>query len=73
MKDVRRASHVHHVFQVVDRIVVLRRGKVVADDIDPKVSTIEEVEQVITGDLDFVAGEMVTTGEDEAARSSASN
>jgi len=36
---------------VVDRIVVLRRGKVVAHDIDPRTTTIEEVEQVITGDL----------------------
>ena len=30
------AHNIHHVFQVVDRIVVMRRGKVVADDIDPK-------------------------------------
>ena len=43
------AHNIHHVFQVVDRIVVLRRGKVVADDIDPKDSTIEEVERIITG------------------------
>ncbi len=57
------AHNIHHVFQVVDRIVVMRRGKVVADDIDPKTSTIEEVEQVITGDLDFIEGEMVSTGE----------
>jgi simple sugar transport system ATP-binding protein len=34
---------------VVDRIVVLRRGRVVADDIDPKRTSIEEVERVITG------------------------
>ena len=52
------AHNIHHVFQVVDRIVVLRRGKVVADDIDPKKTTIEEVEQVITGDLEFIGGEM---------------
>ncbi|MFN8620813.1 MAG: ATP-binding cassette domain-containing protein [Chloroflexota bacterium] len=45
------AHNIHHVFQVVDRIVVLRRGKVVADDIDPKHTTIEEVERVITGEL----------------------
>jgi simple sugar transport system ATP-binding protein len=57
------AHNIHHVFQVVDRIVVLRRGQVVADDIDPKVSTIEEVEKVITGDLDFVEGEMIATGQ----------
>jgi simple sugar transport system ATP-binding protein len=43
------AHNIHHVFQVVDRIVVLRRGKKVADDIDPKKTTIEEVEKVITG------------------------
>jgi simple sugar transport system ATP-binding protein len=43
------AHNIHHVFQVVDRIVVLRRGKVVADDIDPKHTSIEEVEKVITG------------------------
>ena len=52
------AHNIHHVFQVVDRIVVMRRGQIVADDIDPKRTTIEEVEKVITGDLDFVAGEM---------------
>src|SRR5688572_14512517 len=43
------AHNIHHVFQVVDRIVVMRRGKVVADDIDPKHSSIEEVERIITG------------------------
>ena len=43
------AHNIYHVFQVVDRIVVLRRGKKVADDIDPKQTTIEEVEHVITG------------------------
>jgi len=46
------AHNIHHVFQVVDRIVVLRRGKVVADDIDPKKTTIEEVELIITGMTD---------------------
>jgi len=30
--------------------VVMRRGKVVADDIDPKVSSIAEVESIITGE-----------------------
>jgi simple sugar transport system ATP-binding protein len=55
------AHNIHHVFQVVDRIIVLRRGQVVADDIDPRVSTIEEVEKVITGDLDFIDGEMTST------------
>ena len=43
------AHNIYHVFQVVDRIVVLRRGKKVADDIDPKQTTIEQVEKVITG------------------------
>ena len=43
------AHNIHHVFQVVDRIVVMRRGTVVADDIDPKHTTVEEVERVITG------------------------
>ncbi|MCA9884743.1 MAG: sugar ABC transporter ATP-binding protein [Anaerolineae bacterium] len=43
------AHNIHHVFQVVDRIVVLRRGEVVADDIDPKQYTVQEVEEVITG------------------------
>ena len=49
------------------RIVVLRRGQVVADDIDPKTTTIEEVEKVITGDLDFVEGEMVSSSVEAAA------
>ncbi len=44
------AHNIHHVFQVVDRIVVLRRGRKVADNIDPRQTTIEEVEKIITGD-----------------------
>jgi simple sugar transport system ATP-binding protein len=48
------AHNIHHVFQVVDRIVVLRRGQVVADDVDPKQTTIEEVERIITGELAMV-------------------
>ena len=43
------AHNIHHVFQVVDRIVVLRRGRKVASDIDPKTATIDEVERVIMG------------------------
>ena len=43
------AHNIHHVFQVVDRIVVMRQGRIVADDIDPKQTTVEGVEQVITG------------------------
>jgi simple sugar transport system ATP-binding protein len=47
------AHNIYHVFQVVDRIIVLRRGKKVADDIDPKKTTIEQVEKVITGLIDI--------------------
>ena len=43
------AHNIHHVFQVVDRIVVMRMGRVVADDIDPKRSSVEAVERIITG------------------------
>jgi simple sugar transport system ATP-binding protein len=43
------AHNIYHVFQVVDRIIVLRRGRKVADDIDPKQTTIESVESIITG------------------------
>jgi simple sugar transport system ATP-binding protein len=43
------AHNIYHVFQVVDRIVVMRRGKKVADDIDPKKTNIEAVERIITG------------------------
>jgi len=43
------AHNIHHVFQVVDRIVVLRHGRVVADQIDPKTTTVEAVEKIITG------------------------
>jgi simple sugar transport system ATP-binding protein len=46
------AHNIHHVFQVVDRIVVMRRGRIVADDIDPKKSNVRDVEQVITGMTD---------------------
>ncbi|NJL93609.1 MAG: sugar ABC transporter ATP-binding protein [Anaerolineae bacterium] len=45
------AHNIYHVFQVVDRIVVFRAGKKVADDVDPKQSSIEEVERIITGHL----------------------
>ena len=45
------AHNIHHIFQVVDRIVIMRRGKKVCD-VDPKKTTIEEVEKVITGMLD---------------------
>jgi simple sugar transport system ATP-binding protein len=42
------AHNIYHVFQVVDRMVILRRGRKVAE-MNPKETTIEEVEQVITG------------------------
>jgi simple sugar transport system ATP-binding protein len=45
------AHNIHHVFQVVDRIVVMRRGQIVADDINPKETSVAEVENVITGEL----------------------
>ena len=44
------AHNIHHVFQVVDRMVVMRRGTIVADDLSPQTSTIQEVEDVITGE-----------------------
>jgi simple sugar transport system ATP-binding protein len=44
------AHNIHHVFQVVDRMVVMRRGTVVADDLSPKTATIQDVEDVITGE-----------------------
>ena len=50
------AHNIHHVFQVVDRIVVMRRGRVVADDIDPKRTTVEGVEAVITGMAEYARG-----------------
>jgi simple sugar transport system ATP-binding protein len=43
------AHNIHHVFQVVDRIVVMRAGEIIVDDVDPKKSSIEEVERIITG------------------------
>jgi simple sugar transport system ATP-binding protein len=43
------AHNIHHVFQVVDRIVVMRGGRIVADDINPRESSVAEVERVITG------------------------
>jgi simple sugar transport system ATP-binding protein len=43
--------NIYHVFQVVDRIVILRRGKKICE-VDPKKTTIEEVEKVITGIVD---------------------
>jgi simple sugar transport system ATP-binding protein len=49
------AHNIHHVFQVVDRIIVMRNGRIVADDIDPKRTNIEEVERVITGEAMIAA------------------
>jgi len=50
------AHNIHHVFQVVDRIVVLHRGTVAADDVDPKHTSIEAVESLITGMPILAAG-----------------
>ena len=44
------AHNIHHVFQVVDRMVVMRRGEVAADNLSPKTSTIQDVENIITGE-----------------------
>lgn len=44
------AHNIHHVFQVVDRMVVMRMGQVVADDLSPRTSSIQDVEDVITGE-----------------------
>jgi simple sugar transport system ATP-binding protein len=44
------AHNIHHVFQVVDRIVVMRHGTIVADDLSPRTSSIQEVEDIITGE-----------------------
>ena len=67
------AHNIHHVFQVVDRSIVLRRGSVVADDIDPKTTTIEQVEQVITGDLDIVSGDLAPSSEVAAVAGAAAD
>ncbi|HKZ92275.1 MAG TPA: ATP-binding cassette domain-containing protein [Candidatus Limnocylindrales bacterium] len=61
------AHNIHHVFQVVDRIVVLRRGRVVADTIDPRSTTIDQVERVITGDLELIGGELVSSAKATSA------
>lgn len=44
--------NIHHVFQVADRIVILRRGKLVGD-VRKDETTIEEIEKLITGDMDI--------------------
>ena len=56
------AHNIHHVFQVVDRIVVMRRGKVVADDIDPKKTTVTDVERIITGMSDKEIRDAIADG-----------
>jgi simple sugar transport system ATP-binding protein len=43
--------NIYHVFQVVDRIVILRHGKMVGD-VRRDETTIEEIEKVITGIID---------------------
>jgi simple sugar transport system ATP-binding protein len=44
------AHNIHHVFQVVDRMVVMRQGTVAADDLSPRTSSIQDVEDIITGE-----------------------
>ena len=44
------AHNIHHVFQVVDRMVVMRRGEIVADNLSPTTSSIQDVENIITGE-----------------------
>jgi len=44
------AHNIHHVFQVVDRMVVMRRGQIVSDDLTPATSSILDVENIITGE-----------------------
>ena len=44
------AHNIHHVFQVVDRMVVMRRGEIVADNLSPKNCSIQDVEDIITGE-----------------------
>jgi simple sugar transport system ATP-binding protein len=43
------AHNIYHIFQVVDRIIVIRGGRKVADDIDPRRTTVEAIEGIITG------------------------
>ena len=58
VREVRDAGHscifiahnIHHVFQVVDRMVVMRQGTVAADDLRPTTSSVQDVEAVITGE-----------------------
>ena len=49
------AHNIHHVFKWSIKIAVMRRGKVVADNIDPKQTSVAEVEDVITGELTELA------------------
>jgi simple sugar transport system ATP-binding protein len=44
------AHNIHHVFQVVDRMVVMRQGRIAADDLSPRTSSIQDVEDIITGE-----------------------
>jgi len=41
-------TNIHHVFQVADRIVVMRRGEVIAGSTSPRPNLIK-VESIITG------------------------
>ncbi len=44
------AHNIHHVFQVVDRMIVMRRGTIAAADLSPATATIQDVEDIITGE-----------------------
>jgi len=44
------AHNIHHVFQVVDRMVVMRHGAIAADDLSPATSSIQDIEEIITGE-----------------------
>lgn len=44
------AHNIHHVFQVCDRMVVMYQGEVAADDLSPKTCSIQDVENIITGE-----------------------
>lgn len=43
------AHNIHHVFQVVDRMIVMRRGSVAADNIRPQDTSVDRIEALITG------------------------
>ncbi len=44
------ADNIHHLFQVVDRMVAMRHGAIVADNLGTKTSSIQDFENIITGE-----------------------